>query len=49
MTIDGVEYIQVQEKHYKSCEGCAFESQNPKGKCDLKTRSDCEHRIWIKR
>lgn len=52
MKIDDCEFIQVAEKHYKSCIGCHFHAPDDKVKCNLKAKPFevvCEDRIWIKR
>lgn len=51
MTLDGITYKQVPEKHYKSCEGCVFELPDQKIKCYFKTLAinvECDNKIWIK-
>lgn len=51
MTLDGTEYKQIPEIHYKSCDGCAFERPNEKLKCYFRNFSiivECDNKIWVK-
>lgn len=51
MILDGIEYKQIPEKHYKSCDGCAFEQPDQKIKCYFRTLAinvECDNKIWVK-
>lgn len=51
MILEGIKYKQIPEKHYKSCDGCAFEQPEQKIKCYFKTLAinvECDNKIWVK-
>lgn len=50
MILDGIEYKQIPEKHYKSCDGCVFEKHTGKFRCSLRgqTGVECDNKIWVK-
>ena len=52
MRIDGELYVQVIEKHYKSCSGCHFEApEKGDNQCVLPSVDrpvNCESMIWVK-
>ena len=50
MTLDGTEYKQIPEMHYKSCEGCVFEKHTGKFRCSFRAQTDieCDNKIWVK-
>lgn len=51
MILEGIKYKQIPEKHYKSCDGCAFEVHTGKFRCSFKTLAiniECDNKIWVK-